>query len=68
MNSSFVVISKLIKSIIGEKCLVNFPMNVSVQSLRDYLECVNIYKGNSPKKKNWSYWNDCLWMYYWKIK
>ena len=51
MNSSFVVISKLIKSIIGEKCLVNFPMNVSVQSLRDYLECVNIYKGNSPKKK-----------------
>ena len=52
MNSSFVVISKLIKSIIGEKCLVNFPMNVSVQSLRDYLECVNIYKGNSPKKKN----------------
>ena len=50
MNSSFVVISKLVKSI-GEKCLVNFLMNVSAQALRDYLECANIYKGNSPKKK-----------------
>ena len=50
MNSSFVVISKLVKSI-AEKCLVNFLMNVSAQALRDYLECANIYKGNSPKKK-----------------
>ena len=51
MNSSFVVISKLIKSNIGEKCLVTFLMNVSSQALRNYLECANIYKVNSSKKK-----------------
>ena len=51
MNSSFVVISKLIKSNIGEKCLVNFLKDVSAEALRDYLECANIYKRNSPKKK-----------------
>ena len=51
MNSSFVIISKLVKSNIREKCLVNFLMNVSAQELRDYLECENIYKGNSTKKK-----------------
>ena len=51
MNSSFVVISKLIKSNIEEKCLVNLLMSVSAQALRDYLECANIYKGDSPKKK-----------------
>ena len=39
MNSSIVVISKLVKSSIGEKCLVNFLMNVSAQALRDDLEC-----------------------------
>ena len=26
-------------------------MNVSTKALRDYLECANIYKGSSPKKK-----------------
>ena len=26
-------------------------MNISAQALRDYLECANIYKGNSSKKK-----------------
>ena len=26
-------------------------MNVSAQALRDNSECVNIYKGTSPKKK-----------------
>ena len=26
-------------------------MNISTQSLRDYLECANIYKGNASKKK-----------------
>ena len=51
MNSSFVVISKLIKSNIGEKCLANFLMNVSSQALWNYLECANIYKVNSYKKK-----------------
>ena len=39
MNSSIVVISKLVKSNIREKCLVNFLMNVSAQALRDDLEC-----------------------------
>ena len=52
MNSSFAVISTLIKSNIGETCLINFLMNVSTQALRDYLECANIYKGTSPKKKS----------------
>ena len=64
MNSSFVAISTLIKNNIGEKCLINFLMNISAQALRDYLECANIF----IKKENWSYWNDSLWMYYWWIK
>ena len=51
MNPAFVAISTLVKSNIGEKCLTNFLMNVSVKGLRDYLECANIYKGTSPKKK-----------------
>ena len=51
MNSSFAAISILKKSDIGEKCLINFLMNISAQALTDYLECANIYKGNSPKKK-----------------
>ena len=51
MNWAFVVISTLVKSSIGEKCLINFLMNVSAKALRDYLECANIYKGTSPKKK-----------------
>ena len=51
MNSSFVVISSLIKNDLGEKCLINILMNISSQALGDYLEYVNIYKGNSSKKK-----------------
>ena len=27
-------------------------MNISAQALRDYLECANIFKGTSPKKKS----------------
>ena len=50
MNPAFVAISTLVKSNIGEKCLMNFLMNVSAKGLRDYLECANIYKGTSPKK------------------
>ena len=52
MNSTFVAISTLIKSNIGEKFLITFLMNVSSQSLRDYFQCANIYKGTSPKKKS----------------
>ena len=51
MNPAFVAIITLVKSNIGEKCLMNFLMNVSAKGLRDYLECANIYKGTSPKKK-----------------
>ena len=50
MNSNFAVISTLVKSNIGERC-INFLTNVSSKALRDYLECANIYKGNCPKKK-----------------
>lgn len=51
MNSSLVAISTLVKSNIGEKCLINILMNTSTQSLRDYLRLANIYKGTSTKKK-----------------
>ena len=48
MNSTFAVISTLVKSNIGEKCLINFLMNMSTKY---FLECASIYKGRSPKKK-----------------
>ena len=50
MNSSLVAISTLVKSNIGEKCLINILMNISTQSFRDYLRLANIYKGTSTKK------------------
>ena len=50
-NSSFVAISTLMKSDIGQKCLVNFLMNISTQAFRDYLKYANIDKGNASKKK-----------------
>ena len=46
MNSTFAVIRTLVKSNMGEKCLINFLMNVLTKGLR-----ANIYKGTSPKKK-----------------
>ena len=51
MNSSFATISTLVKSDIGEKCLINILMNMSTQALKDYLKSANIYKGNASKKK-----------------
>ena len=51
MNSSLVAISTLVKSNIGERCLVNILMNISTTTLRDYLKLTNIYKSNSSKKK-----------------
>ena len=60
MNSSLVAIGILVKSNIGERCLINILMNISTQTLRDYLKLVIIYKSNSSKKKT----NDCIWMYY----
>ena len=50
-NVSFVAISTLAKSNIGEKSLINILMNISTQALKDYLKCANIYKGNASKKK-----------------
>ena len=51
VNSSFVAISTLVKSDIGEKCLINFLINMPAQSLKNYLECTNIYKGLHQKRK-----------------
>ena len=63
MNSSFVSIATLVKSNLGEKCLINILMNISSDALRDYLECGKIYKGASSKKGR-SCRNDCLWTYH----
>ena len=51
MNSTFVVISTLVKSNMEEKCLIKFLMNVSTKGFKDYLECASIYQGTSSKKK-----------------
>ena len=51
MNSSFVTISTLAKSNIGEKCLINILMNISTQALKDNLKCTNIYKLIHQKRK-----------------
>ena len=51
MNSSFVSISTLVKSDIGEKSLINILMNMSTHTLKDYLNSANIYKGNASKRK-----------------
>ena len=50
MNSLLVAISALVKSNVGEKCLVSFLMNVSALALRDYLQLTDIYKRNGTKK------------------
>ena len=51
MNWTFAVIGTVIKSNMKEKCLINFLMNMSTKGLKDYLECVSIYRGTSRKKK-----------------
>ena len=50
MHSLFVAKATLVKSNLGEKCLINISMNISSEPLRDYLECGKIYKGASSKK------------------
>ena len=52
MNSTFIAISILVKSSLGEKCLVNALMNMSIDALTSYLDMANIYKCNSSKKKS----------------
>ena len=49
--SSFVSIASLVKSNLGERCLINVLMNISTNALFDYLECAKIYKGASSKEK-----------------
>ena len=49
--SSFVVIASLVKSNLGEQCLINILMNLSSDATRDYLEYAKIYWGISSKKK-----------------
>ena len=51
MNSSFAAIGALVKSNLGERCLINTLINISSQSLRAYLKLASIYDGNSNKKK-----------------
>ena len=49
--SSFVSIALLVKSNLGEQCLIYILMNISTKALVGYLECAKIYKGTSSKKK-----------------
>ena len=49
--SSFASIASLVKSNLDERCLINILMNISTNALLEYLECANIYKGASSKKK-----------------
>ena len=51
MNSTFFMISMLVKSNIGDRCLINSLMNVSGEALENYLDMANIYSGKSTKKK-----------------
>ena len=60
--SSFVSIATLVKSNLGEKCLINVLMNISTNALSDYLEYARIHKGPSPKKK--INLVDCSWTYH----
>ena len=49
--SSFIAIALLVKSNLGEQCLINILMNISTKALSDYLECAKIYEGASSRKK-----------------
>ena len=51
MNSTFIMISILVKSNLGKKCLINALMNVSSEALENYLDMANIYCEKSTKKK-----------------
>ena len=51
MNSTFASISLLLKSNLGERCLINTLMNMTSQSLRFYLKHANIDDGIQIKRK-----------------
>ena len=50
MCSSFAVIGLLVKSNLGEKCLIHFLMNISTTALKRLL-CASVYNGISSKQK-----------------
>ena len=51
MNSTFVMITILVKSNLSQKCLINTLMNISGEALQNCLDMANIYSGKSTKKK-----------------
>ena len=51
MNSTFVMISILMRSNLNERCLVNPLMSINNEGLRDYLRLACIYDGKWNKKK-----------------
>ena len=51
INSTFVMISILMKSNLNERCVVNELMSINNEGLRDYLRLACIYGGNSNKNK-----------------
>ena len=64
MNSTFAVISILIKSNIEEKRLINFWMNVSTKGLKYYLECASTSKGDHLWRKQvlLKWWFTDVWL------
>ena len=55
MNSSLVAISTLVKSNVGEKCLVSFLTNVSTLALKRLFEISRYLQGTWYKKENGNY-------------
>ena len=51
MNSAFIMMSILVKSNLGERCLINALINMSSEALEKYLDMANVYSGKSTKKK-----------------
>ena len=52
MNTGFVMISKLVKSNLSDKCLINVLYSIDAKLLRYCLRMVEIYDGNSNKIKS----------------
>ena len=51
MNSAFIMMSILVKSNLGERCLINALINMSREALEKYLDMANVYSGKSTKKE-----------------
>ena len=51
IHSSLVSIATLVKGNLDERSLINILKNISLDTLKDYLECRKIYKGASSKRK-----------------